>query len=316
MVPRIQEPFVALNLSKLRSMKILIIGSEGFIGKHCSTYFRQIGHTLFEADVASITKPNYFIIAKTNSSFNELFASQQFDICINASGSAHVGFSFEKPDIDFELNVMNVHKLLVAIRTYNPLCKFINFSSAAVYGNPESLPIKEEAAKNPLSPYGFHKLQSEFLLKEYHRFFNIATCNLRIFSAYGPGLRKQLFWDLFQKSKQQENIKLFGTGEESRDFIYIDDLLEALQYIINQAPFDGESYNIASGKEIKIKEVAETFFTKLNPNLRYQFSGEQKIGDPDNWVADISKLKALGFKPKHSLSSGLEETVQWITSEA
>jgi UDP-glucose 4-epimerase len=293
-------------------MNLLIIGSEGFIGKHCTQFFSHKGYTVFEADVINQQKLNYTTISKNNSSFNELFATHQFDICINASGSANVGFSFENPDIDFDLNVVNVHKLLVAIRTHNPVCKFINFSSAAVYGNPSSLPINEDANKNPLSPYGFHKLQSEYLLKEYHRFFGIATCNLRVFSAYGPGLRKQLFWDLFQKTKQNKNIPLFGTGAETRDFIYIDDLLSALQCIIDNAPFDGESYNIASGTETSIREAASTFFHFLDPSIIHHFSGEHKLGDPDNWVADIDKLKKIGFKPLHSIATGLEQTVQWM----
>jgi UDP-glucose 4-epimerase len=293
-------------------MKLLIIGSEGFIGKHCTQYFAEKGYNVFEADVVELEKNNYTCLAKTNSSFASLFASQQYDICINASGSAHVGFSFENPDIDFELNVANVHKLLVAIRSFNPTCKFINFSSAAVYGNPISLPIKEDAARNPLSPYGFHKLQSEYLLTEYHRFFGIATCNLRIFSAYGVGLRKQLFWDLYQKSTQSNSIQLFGTGNETRDFIYIDELLEAIQCIIDNAPFDGESYNIASGVETKISSVVQTFFSMLNPAITYTFSGDQKLGDPDNWVADISKLNALGFNPTTTTEAGLEKITQWL----
>lgn len=297
-------------------MNLLIIGSEGFIGKHCVGYFTALGYTVFEADVVEQHKPNYFTITKTNSSFTNLFTANQYDICINASGSANVGFSFDHPDIDFELNVANVHKLLVAIRSFNPTCKFINFSSAAVYGNPASLPIEELAPKNPLSPYGFHKLQSEYLLKEYHRFFNIATCNLRIFSAYGPGLRKQLFWDLFQKTKQSSSISLFGTGNETRDFIYIEDLLMALRCIISKAAFDGESYNIASGVETKISDVANIFFKEIDPKIQYQFSGEHKLGDPDNWVADISKLRALGFEPSYNTTTGLSKTAFWMKQES
>jgi dTDP-glucose 4,6-dehydratase/UDP-glucose 4-epimerase len=296
-------------------MKILIIGSEGFIGKHCSSYFTEQEYEVFEADVVVQNKQYYTCISKTNSSFNELFINNKYDICINASGSAHVGFSFEKPDIDFDLNVVNVHKLLVAIRTHNPKCKFINFSSAAVYGNPTSLPVKEDAIRNPLSPYGFHKLQSEYLLKEYHRFFGIATCNLRIFSAYGPGLRKQLFWDLYEKSKHESSISLFGTGNESRDFIYIEDLLKVLSCIIEKAPFDGESYNAASGVESRISDVVSTFFNLLNPSIKFSFSGEQKIGDPNNWVADMSKLRALGFKPVYTIETGLEQTTKWLKQQ-
>jgi UDP-glucose 4-epimerase len=293
-------------------MKVLIIGSEGFIGKHCLAYFNKLGHNVYGADIIDAHKPQYSCIAKSASSYNELFIHHQYDICVNASGSANVGFSFENPDVDFELNVVNVHKLLVAIRSYNPSCKFINFSSAAVYGNPTLLPITEDQPKNPLSPYGFHKLQSEYLLKEYHRFFGIATCNLRIFSAYGPGLRKQLFWDLYQKTLQSNSIELFGTGAETRDFIFIDDLLAALKCVIENATFDGESYNVATGVETKISEVAKCFVGFLSPQAQIHFNGEQKTGDPNNWVADISLLKNLGFNPLFDIKKGLEATALWL----
>ncbi|MFA6260425.1 MAG: NAD-dependent epimerase/dehydratase family protein [Bacteroidia bacterium] len=295
-------------------MKLLIIGSEGFIGKHCNQYFQSQQHEVFGADVVAIERENYTCIAGNPDGFRLLFQLQNYDVCINASGSAHVGFSFEKPEVDFELNVLNVHKILVAIREFNPECKFINFSSAAVYGNPEKLPILEDAIRNPVSPYGFHKLQSESLMTEYHRFFGLQTCNLRVFSAYGPGLKKQLFWDLRSKSITNNKVTLFGTGGETRDFIYINDLVVAIACIINGAKFQGECYNIASGHEVSILNAVKTFFHLLDPEIQYNFNGERKQGDPDNWLADISKLKHLGFSPQFSLESGLQETVSWMKS--
>ena len=295
-------------------MKLLIIGSEGFIGKHCVVHFSMLGYDVYTADVVETNLPNYTCLPKANTNFDDLFKTNKFDYCINASGSAHVGFSFDNPAIDFELNVLNVHKLLVSIRTYNANCKFINFSSAAVYGNPERLPITEEQVKNPLSPYGFHKLQSEYLVKEYHRFFNIGTASLRIFSAYGPGLKKQLFWDLFQKTSSNQKIELFGNGNETRDFIYIDDLVIAIQVILEKSPFDGSSYNIASGLETKISDVVSAFYHELNPSIHFQFSGQQKMGDPDNWVADISKIRSLGFNSTTSMQQGLAQTANWMKS--
>ena len=113
-------------------MKILIIGSKGFIGSHCVDYFAVKGFEVFQADVNVSLESNYYPIEQQNSDFSLPFREHQFDVCINASGSAHVGFSFENPSKDFELNVVNVQKILVAIRDYNNNCKFINFSSAAV----------------------------------------------------------------------------------------------------------------------------------------------------------------------------------------
>jgi dTDP-glucose 4,6-dehydratase/UDP-glucose 4-epimerase len=294
-------------------MKILVIGSEGFIGQHCVRFFSENEHDVWSADILDGTQQaQYFQISKTQTDFGFLFKEQSFDVCINASGSANVAFSFESPEVDFELNVSNVHKLLVAIRKYNPTCRLINFSSAAVYGNPLKLPISEHSATKPLSPYGFHKLQSEYLLTEYHKFFGLHTCSLRVFSAYGQGLKKQLFWDLYQKAQKDGQIELFGTGEETRDFIHINDLVKAVNLLIQRANFEGDIFNVASGKETKIADAVKIFFKLHSPAKNYVFSGKQKIGDPNNWRADISAIQAMGFQPDVTLEEGLNLYTQWL----
>ena len=293
-------------------MKILIIGSEGFIGSHCFTFFNSKGFEVFQADIHDSSNNNYYKIDFRNSDFSLPFKEFKFDVCINASGSANVGFSFENPAKDFELNVVNVQKILVAIRDYNPNCKFINFSSAAVYGNPQLLPITENAICKPLSPYGFHKLQSELLLTEYHKFFGLNTCSLRVFSAYGPGLKKQLFWDLYQKSLQNDEISLFGSGSETRDFIYIDDLLQIIDLVIQNSDFKGSIYNVASQVEIAISEASKIFINEYKPEKIIVFNGVEKVGDPYNWLADVGKLQKYGYEPKYGLSLGLKQYAKWV----
>lgn len=293
-------------------MKILIIGSKGFIGSHCADYFKSKGFEVWQADVNESLVDNFYKIDRQHSDYSILFKEHQFDVCINASGSAHVGFSFENPSKDFELNVVNVQKILVAIRDYNPECKFINFSSAAVYGNPQFLPITENSICKPLSPYGFHKLQSELLLTEYHKFFGLNTCSLRVFSAYGPRLKKQLFWDLFQKSLQSNVISLFGTGKETRDFIYIDDLLQIIDLVIHNSPFEGTIYNVANQVETTIAEATQVFVRAFSPEKKLVFNGEAKIGDPNNWLADISKITKMGYKKTITLEEGINKYVSWL----
>lgn len=293
-------------------MKILIIGSKGFIGSHCVSFFQSKEFEIIQADVTISPDDNYYQIENKNSDFSLPFKDHQFDVCINASGSAHVGFSFEKPSKDFELNVVNVQKILVAIRDYNSSCKFINFSSAAVYGNPQFLPTTENSVCKPLSPYGFHKLQSELLLTEYYNFFGLKTCSLRVFSAYGPLLKKQLFWDLYQKAIQNDTISLFGTGNETRDFIYIDDLLQILDLVIHNSPFQGSIYNVASQIETRIADAAQIFINEFSPKKELLFNGEVKVGDPNNWLADMECLKNFGFKPQFDLQTGLKKYAEWL----
>ena len=293
-------------------MKILIIGSKGFIGSHCVDYFESRGFEVFRADVDELACSNFYKINRQNSDYSLPFQENKFDVCINASGSAHVGFSFEKPSKDFELNVVNVQKILVAIRDFNNNCKFINFSSAAVYGNPQFLPIKENSPCKPLSPYGFHKLQSELLLTEYHKFFGLKTCSLRVFSAYGPGLKKQLFWDLYQKSLIGDEILLFGSGNETRDFIYIDDLLQIIDLVIQHSPFQGSVYNVANQVETTIAAAAQVFINEFSPEKKVVFNGQVKVGDPNNWIADIETVNNYGFKPQFNLHLGLKKYAEWL----
>jgi dTDP-glucose 4,6-dehydratase/UDP-glucose 4-epimerase len=135
---------------------------------------------------------------------------------------------------------------------------------------------------------------------------------LRIFSAYGEGLKKQLFWDLYKKTKDQQNITLYGTGKESRDFIYILDLINAIELIANRAGFHGEVINIANGEEVFIEDCVTKFYNNFDTPVDYQFSGHGRAGDPNNWIADISTLKSLGYERKYSLEEGLQNYYKWI----
>jgi dTDP-glucose 4,6-dehydratase/UDP-glucose 4-epimerase len=216
---------------------------------------------------------------------------------------------------DYELNVNNVFKMLEAIRLNNPACKFISFSSAAVYGNPETLPIDESFLLNPISPYGWHKLYTEKLCQEYWRLHGVKTVSLRIFSVYGEYLRKQLFWDIYQKTLKSDHVELFGTGNETRDFIYIRDLMEVLSSVIGAAAFEGEPLNVASGVETTIYTAATSFCRAINPKITISFNGQTKPGDPLKWRADIRKLRALGFTPRFSFDEGIQQVAQWIKKE-
>lgn len=297
-------------------MKILILGSEGFIGSHCKKYFTAKGYEVYSADIVLKDEPLYFLINAESANYSTIFSQHQFNVCINATGAANVQFSFTHPHTDYFLNTANVYAILDAIRLFNPDCAFINLSSAAVYGNPQSLPISEHAAVQPTSPYGLHKLYSEQICNEFYRFFGIKTLSLRIFSAYGPGLKKQLFWDLYQKAKvATHSITVYGTGNETRDFIYINDLVHAIDCVIQQNSYSGNAINVATGTATTIKEVVTIFLQLYKPNLALHFSGEEKKGDPLFWQADIGLLMKLNFVQHYSLSEGLDITIHWLRQQ-
>ena len=290
-------------------MNILVIGSKGFIGSHVYSYFKN-KNVCFGCDlIFDRFDQNYISITDFRIDLEDLFISHNFDVCINCSGSANVHDSLIHTVRDFELNVLNVILILDLIKKYQPNCKYINLSSAAVYGNPVILPIQSTSQLKPVSPYGIHKLMSEQLSLEYFTYFGIPTLSLRIFSAFGPGLKKQIFWDWFCKSQNQEIVSLYGNGNESRDYIYIDDLVTIIDLAINFSVFDGSCINVANGKEIFIKDIADVFFKKLHKE--YFFNGNAKSVDPLNWRADIEVIKLWGYESHTSIEDGLIKYIEW-----
>ncbi|WP_430934263.1 NAD-dependent epimerase/dehydratase family protein [Saccharicrinis sp. 156] len=298
-------------------MRVIIIGSKGFIGQNLVKYFQEKNYDVWKADVvvdyADVDR--YFLIDASTSDFNTVFHYQKYDLCINCSGAASVPDSLNNPMRDYYLNSVNVFKILSAINQFQPECKFINLGSAAVYGNPEELPITELAKRSPLSPYGFHKLQAEQICEEFYSFFKLQTCSLRIFSVYGAGLQKQLFWDLNKKTKTGEPIILYGTGEESRDFIHVSDLAKATELVAQSDFFKADVVNVANGEEVKIKDAVAIFFNNYPNNINYSFSGDSRKGDPLNWKADIQRLASLGYTASIKMVDGLKDYYDWVRRE-
>ena len=296
-------------------MKILVLGASGFIGRHISTLLNQLGHEIIGADIPHRENGDYLLIDPQNPDFETLFRTAKVEACINCTGAASVPDSFTNPLHDYTLNTLRIAQILEAIRKVSAKTKFVHFSSAAVYGNPSStLPITESTELKPLSPYGWHKRSAEEICQEYARLFGIQSISLRIFSAYGPHLRKQLFWDLYQKALHQPRVELFGTGKETRDFIYVADIAHALHALLLFGDFDGRAANVASGTASTITTAAHLFLEALDIRKEVLFTGTERTGDPAYWQADISYLKSLGFTPQFELQSGLGHVADWLKS--
>ncbi len=286
-------------------MKTLVIGARGFIGSHLTEFLASYGEVV-AVSLSSLQGGH------RRQQIAQLLRSIKPDVCVNCSGAAHVPNSFSDPQNDFELNTASVFEMLVAIREQSPHTKFVHLSSAAVYGNPVRLPIGESAPLTPVSPYGYHKLAAEQICQEFSKIYGINTVSLRIFSAYGPGLRKQLLWDVYCKWRNSGDLELFGTGAEERDFIFIDDVCAAIQTIVKSATFVGESINVGSGEAKSIREIVTLFLHELGGSGNVRFAGRKREGDPDCWCADIASLRSLGFECKTSIASGIKATAQWL----
>lgn len=245
----------------------------------------------------------------------ELLQRTQPDVIFHCAGSASVESSFLTPLLDYEQNTGMVVELLEAMRRVRSRAKFVLVSSAAVYGDPKELPIGEAAPPSPLSPYGYHKLQAELACRKYAELLSVSTVVARVFSAYGVGLRRQVVWDIARRAVCDEVVTVRGSGLESRDFIHGKDVARALLLLAESPLGMGEVVNVASGEEVRIGELATQVVSAINPDKKIVFSGEFSPGVPQNWRADVSRLRSLGFAPSVPLGTGIEDLARWVKSE-
>jgi UDP-glucose 4-epimerase len=301
--------------------KILVTGVGGFIGRRLARYFSKQKYTVYGLDrLHSENAPltdlaEYVQVELPSPRFGDLLQRWQPDAILHCAGRASVPGAMEDPASDFIDGPNLTFSLLASIRDKWPATAFVLLSSAAVYGDPEVIPVNENAPVRPISAYGFHKWQSEIICREYAALWGIRTSSVRIFSAYGPGLRRQVMWDITYKALTRPEIKLQGTGFESRDFIHVQDIAQGLSLILKSASMQGEVYNLASGYETKIADLATLITAQLNTKSKIIFSGVLPAGTPKNWRADIGKISVLGFSHQVPLEMGVREFVEWARRE-
>jgi UDP-glucose 4-epimerase len=300
---------------------VFIIGVTGFIGRYVARCFSQKGWK-----VAGLgTRPpenapqqdlsGYYQLILPSTDLNGLVKLIQPQVCIHCAGRASVANSLNDPLTDFEAQVEITFNVLNAMRLEGPRCRVIFLSSAAVYGNPESLPIREDHTLRPISPYGFHKLIGEKLCAEFSEIYGVPTALVRVFSAYGAGLRRQVIFDMCYKALTEPVLRLHGTGAESRDFINVRDVAQGIYLLAERAPCEAEAYNLASGKETTIKELAELAVALSGRNIAIDFDRQNPKGNPLNWQAEIGRIAQLGFVPAIALEKGVKAFADWCRIE-
>lgn len=296
-------------------------GAGGFLGGYVAREFRDQGWRVAGVDLVPESAMNgfsgdrYCQSSVTDPRMGDLLAELRPDACVHCAGSASVPLSMQQPMADFQANALMTATLLEAIRTSAHSCAFVLLSSAAVYGSPDTLPIDEATRIAPISSYGFHKLMAEQLCREYAILHGVPAASARIFSAYGPGLKRQVLWDLCGKLLGGGEVLLQGTGAESRDFVHATDIARAVMAIVEGAEFKGEAYNVASGAETSISDLALRIVAALQLERDVRFDGVLPAGIPSRWQADIDRLRGLGFRPRISIDEGVREFAAWASTQ-
>ncbi len=304
--------------------KVLVIGAGGFIGSALVEYLYKHGCFIYavgrspgllrERRMLNLKGVSFYPIELPDDSLRELLITVKFDTIVYSAGTSSVGNSVMRPYEDYLSSVDPLAYVMEEIRQCSPESHFIFLSSAAVYGNQTTSPISETAPLKPISAYGFHKKICELLLEEYSDLYGLHTTALRIFSAYGPFLRKQVVYDLCTKIVSPgTSLEILGTGNESRDFIHLDDICRAIELVASRRQ-EGV-FNLASGVETSIVELALLLGEILGIQKTICYTGSENKGNPVKWRADISRLGELGFTISKPIQEGLVEYCTWFKSQ-
>lgn len=300
-------------------MRLLITGAHGFIGASIGLFARAEGHDIIGVD-RHLTAPDgwdgaYHALDFANNlatdDLSRLIAQADPQLVLHAAGAASVAASYDTPLEDLNASVMLWARLLDGVRRSGTSPLVVFPSSAAVYGNPVTLPVAETAAIAPISPYGFHKRACELLGEEYATCFGLNVAVVRLFSTYGPRQRRLLLWELFERAAGSDSeITLYGTGKESRDYLYIDDLARTILSLGAQTTSGYQLLNVASGSEITTAELAAQVAQAVGVSKPVRAQGGLQTGNPLNWCADISRLKQQGAAFSRSFADGLANCVE------
>ncbi len=296
-------------------MKIAITGSRGFIGGSVARFAAAQGHEVLGISRSSQPEadwPGRHLHADAlHADLAPALRAFQPDVFLHAAGTASVAESLADPLEDLRASTLTLANTLDSIRRAGISPTILFPSSAAVYGNPAELPVNENAPVAPISPYGFHKAACELLAREYAECFGLKIIVCRLFSVFGERQRRLLVWEIFkQLAKHSRELELQGTGEETRDFLHVEDVSSALLRLAKRTDANFTIVNVASGHEVSVRNLAEQMRTILSPQKTVRYRGETRAGDPLHWRADVTRLhKITAPWQSRDLTAALRATI-------
>ena len=299
----------------------LVTGGAGFIGSHLVDRLLSSGYRVVVIDNLSTGKLKNLNPAAafhhgdiTDRSVTEVLHKEQPDLVFHLAAQSSVSTSTKDPIHDANVNVIGALRLLEAARRHG-VDKFIYSSTGgALYGDPEFTPCTEDHPVAPISPYGMSKYVGELYLELYHRLYQLNYTVLRYGNVYGPRQDPHgeagvvaIFAQTMLEGKQPT---IFGDGNQERDFIYVDDVVEANICAIHKG--DGRAFNIGTGEKTSVNRI----FESLQSIIKYRWAPEHGPGRPgDVYRISLDATRAaegLGWTPKATLDDGLRQTVEYF----
>lgn len=301
-------------------MRVVITGGAGFIGSYLADLCLARDWRTFVLDDLSYGRRGNvpagaeLIVGDVSQASvvrNALKASRP-DLVFHLAGSTAThenSLGWLSYATDYRCNQLSTWTLLDELNRAHARCRFINASTAAVYGTVTEPPTREDHPTDPISPYGIHKLAGEKYVQAFASERGIDGISVRIFNAYGPRQPRYVMFDLFEKCiAAGDEVEVLGTGKQIRSFCYIQDLVEGLVLIAERGE-RGEVYNLGSPIGTCIADLAEMIRDQVAPRKRLKFSGKSWLGDMPIINPDIGRVRALGFRERHTLEEGLRLTL-------
>jgi UDP-glucose 4-epimerase len=307
------------------TVKALVTGGAGFIGSNIARALLAAGHEVVVLDnLLSGHRSNLaalrgvtFLEGDVRDSAAVERAIAGAEVVFHLAASVGNKRSIDLPLVDAEINVLGTLRVLEAARTAG-VRKIVVSSSAGIFGELKTLPIREDHPVEPDSPYGCTKLCEEKLCLAYAKLYELEAVALRYFNVYGPHQRFDAYGNVIPifafKMLRGEGITIFGDGEQTRDFVNVADVVQA-NFRAAMARGVSGAFNIGSGSAVTINALVATLCEKsgLRPAVQH---GATRPGDVRHSTADISAAKAaFGFEPKVGLAEGLDEYLAWARTE-
>ena len=309
-------------------MRMLVTGASGFVGTITAVEALRRGWTVLGCGRAEKGPSHLACLWQTWSDdaheMARVIADFAPDVVFHAAGSASVAASFASPESDWAASGGTWTTVLEAVRLaeLKPLIVFP--SSAAVYGNPDQLPVPESDTLHPISPYGRHKVRCEELAREYRDQHGLRIAVFRLFSLFGPQQKRLLARELFEQAHGESScITLGGTGHETRDYISGRDFGCAVAAFVEQyreepvTKLEPWIFNVASGVETPVLRLAELMKSAVGCAKEIVCRNQVREGDPTRWVADVSAFRraCARWSPQPMEEALCETVATWVKEE-